>query len=224
MEALTLSLVVAACAVVICLPLGTLLAYFLARYDFRGKALVEVLINLSLVVPPVVVGYLLLVFLGRNSALGGFLFETFGIQLAFSTTAAVIAAAVVSFPLLVRSIRTSFQAIDPELEAAARTLGSGPLSTFFRVSIPLARNGLISGAVIAFARSLGEFGATIVFAGNISGETQTLALAIYSIAERPGGLESAWRLVLLSVIISAAAIYFSNRIEAKNESIGRNSA
>lgn len=214
--ALRLSLLVASVSVIGSLPFGIGLGYLLARKDFWGKSLIEMLVNLSLVLPPVVVGYALLVFLGRNSFVGKWLNDSLGISVAFTVWAAFLAAAVISFPLMVRSIRLAFQAVDPKLELAARTLGASPLNSFWTVSLPLARHGVIAGAVLAFARSLGEFGATVVFAGNIAGETRTLSLAIFSFAERPGGLEDAWRLAALSVVIAGAALMLSEWLEKRS--------
>ena len=213
--ALRLSMIVATCSVIGSLPFGIVLGYILARKEFWGKSAVEMLVNLSLVLPPVVVGYFLLVLLGRKGVIGRFFYETLGVSIAFTLWAAVLAAAAISFPLMVRSIRLAFQAVDPKLEAAARTLGASRFNAFRTVSLPLARNGVIAGAVLAFVRSLGEFGATVVFAGNIAGETRTIPLAIFSFAERPGGLEDAWRLVLLSVILAGAALIVSERLERK---------
>ena len=214
-DALRLSVIVAFASVVISLPFGVPLGYLLARKDFKGKAIVEMLVNFSLVLPPVVVGYALLILLGRKGFIGNWLWETFGISVAFTLFAAVLAAAVVSFPLMVRSIRLAFQEVDPKLEQAARTLGASKWRAFWSISLPLAKNGLIAGCVLAFARSLGEFGATVVFAGNIAGKTQTLSLAIFSFAERPGGLEQCWRLAFFSVIIAGIALVVSQRMERK---------
>lgn len=215
-QALKLSLIVATSTTVVSLPFGIFLGYILARKEFAGKFIVEILINLSLVLPPVVVGYMLLLLLGTKGYLGSFFNEQFGISIAFTIWAAILAAAVISFPLLVRSVRLAFQSVDERYELAARTLGASKLNTFFTISLPLAKNGIIAGAIITFARSLGEFGATVVFAGNIANQTQTLALAIFSFAERPGGIEAAWKLVLLSVMVSAIALIWSQSLERKN--------
>lgn len=205
-SAVALSLRVSAVAVALSLPFAVAIAYALARWHSRARWFVDVLVNLPLVLPPVVTGYLLLVLLGRRGPLGAFLYDTLGIRVAFTWQAAAIAAAVVGFPLMVRAIRLAFQGIDPRLEAAARSLGASPLAAFFTVSLPLATRGIAAGAVLAFARGLGEFGATIVVAGNIPGLTQTIPLAVYSRIQRPGGEAEAWPLVLLSVALACAAL------------------
>jgi molybdate transport system permease protein len=213
--ALRLSLWVAACSVAISLPLGLALGYWLARRRFRGKALVETIVNLSLVLPPVVTGYLLLVVFGRRGLVGSWLERWLGLRVAFTWKAAALASAVVSFPLMVRAIRLAFQGVDTRLEQAARTLGAGPWNTFWTVSVPLARNGILAGCVLAFARSLGEFGATIMFAGNIEGQTQTIPVAIYTLINQPGGVERSWRLVAVSIVIAALALGLSEALERR---------
>ena len=213
LSALKLSLAVATFSVVVSLPFAIAIGFFLARFQFRGRAIIETSMNFSLVLPPVVVGYLLLLLFGRRGVIGGFLYDTLGITIAFSFAAAVFAAIIISFPLMLRSVQLSFQGIDQRLERAAKTLGASPLKVFFTVTLPLAKNGLLAGAVLCFARSLGEFGATIVFAGNILEETQTMALAIFSFAERPGGVEDAWKLVLLCVLLSGIALGVSQFLE-----------
>lgn len=215
LSALKLSLLVATAATIASLPFGILFGYVLARKDFRGKSILEMVINFSLVVPPVVVGYVLLLALGRRGFIGGWFYRTFDLSIAFTLVAAIIASAVVSFPLMVRSIRLAFQAVDKRLELAARTLGASKWNTFRTVSLPLARDGLIAGCVLAFARSLGEFGATIVFAGNIIGKTQTIPVAIFSLAERPGGLSEAWRLAVISLMIAGLAIFISEYLDQR---------
>lgn len=210
-----LSLWVASCAVILSLPFGVGIGYWLARTTSRFKWIVETLVNLSLVVPPVVTGYLLLLVFGRQGWMGSVLQRWLGISIAFTPWAAVLASAVVGFPLLVRSTRLAFQAIDPKLEIAARSLGAGPWDAFFSVSVPLALQGIIAGAVLAFARGLGEFGATIMIAGNIEGKTRTIALAIYTLSERPGGMEQAQRLVLFSIAIAATSLCISEYLERR---------
>jgi molybdate transport system permease protein len=205
-SAIWLSVKVASLCSLVTLPLAIAAGWWLARKSFRGKVLVNGLIHLPLVIPPVTIGFLLLMLFGVDGWLGKWLYGLFGIRVAFTFAAAVMAAMVVSFPLVVRSIRVAFEMIDPHYEEASRTLGAGPWATFFRVSLPLAYPGILSGFILAFARSLGEFGATIVFAGNIQGVTQTLPLAIYSFMEIPGEELAALRLVLFSVIISLAAM------------------
>ena len=214
-SAFRLSLLVAAAATLASLPFGVALGYLLARRAFPGKAAVETAVNLPLVLPPVVTGYLLLVLLGRRGPLGALLHDWFGVSVVFTWQGAAAASAVMAFPLLVRAVRLAFAGADPRLEQAARTLGAGRLRTFFRVSLPLARRGVIAGAVLAFARSLGEFGATVMIAGNIPGETQTIPLYIYSQLNAPGGLERSGRLVVASVVIAAAALIASEVLESR---------
>lgn len=208
-EALALSLRVAFWSVTCSLPAGLAVAWLLARRDFPGKTLVNGLVHLPLVLPPVAVGYLLLLLLGRNGPLGRALYDAFGITLPFTWQGAALAAAVMAFPLMVRAIRLSLDAVDRRLEAAARTLGATPLSVFLTVTLPLSTPGILVGALLAFARSLGEFGATITFAANIPGETRTLPLALYSLTQTPGGEAAALRLALLSVLLSLAALALS---------------
>ena len=208
-EALRLSLWVSGWAVAVSLPLGILAAWVLARLRFPGKNFLDGLIHLPLVLPPVVTGYLLLVLLGRNGVIGAALYKYLGIVLAFNWKGAVLAAAVMSFPLLVRAVRLSLENVDRGLEAAARTLGAGPLRVFFTVTLPLMVPGIITGLILAFARSLGEFGATITFVSNIRGQTQTLPLALYTLTQVPGGEAGALRLCILSVVIAMAALVCS---------------
>jgi molybdate transport system permease protein len=209
LEALVLSLKVAGVAMLVSLPLAILVAQLMARHEFRGKAFIDGLIHAPLVLPPVVVGYLLLVTFAPTGAVGGWLLDTFGISLAFDWKGAALAAAVMAFPLVVRAIRLSIEAIDPRLELAARTLGAGPGRAFLTITLPLALPGLLTGSLLGFARALGEFGATVTFVSNIPGVTQTLPLALYSAAERPGGEASALRLMLLSLAIAILALIFS---------------
>ena len=205
-QAVRLTLQVAAVAVLGGLPLAIVAGWVLAKRDFPGKFMVETLISLPLVMPPVVTGYLLLIIFGRRGLLGGLLEEFFGLRFIFDWKGAALAAAVVGFPLLVRPIRQAFEAIDDQLIGAARTLGAKPLDAFWSVTLPLARPGVLSGCVLGFARSMGEFGATIMIAGNIPGETRTLTLHIYSLLESPDGLEQSYRLVLVSIVIAALAL------------------
>jgi molybdate transport system permease protein len=209
LDALRLSLWVSGWAVAASLPLGILAAWVLARLQFPGKNLLDGLVHLPLVLPPVVTGYLLLVMLGRNGIIGAMLNKYLGVVLAFNWKGAVLAAAVMSFPLLVRAVRLSLESVDQGLEAAARTLGAGPVSVFFTVTLPLIIPGVITGAILAFARSLGEFGATITFVSNIRGQTQTLPLALYSLTQVPDGERGAMRLCILSVLIAMAALVCS---------------
>src|SRR4051812_2306025 len=185
--ALRLSLWVAMWAVVVSLPIGMAIAWGLARRQVFGKTAIETLVNLPLVLPPVVTGYLLLVALGRKGFLGRWLDEWFGLRFVFDWKGAALASAVMAFPLMVRAMRLAFSSVDPRLEQAARTLGAGPWDTFLHVTLPLARSGMIAGAVLAFARGFGEFGATIMIAGSTPGETRTVPLEIYNLLESPGG-------------------------------------
>lgn len=213
-QAVRLSLVVSTVAVLVIMPIAILLGRTLARGRFRGKALVEAAVNLPLVLPPVVTGYLLLVLLGDRGLMGEWLHQSFGISIAFTTTGAVVAAAVVSFPLFVRPIRLAMEAIDPRLEGAARSLGAGPIRTFFVISLPLAWRGVLAGAVLAFARGLGEFGATIILAGNIAGRTRTIPLAVYSALQEPGGESTSGRLVVVAVILSFASLAVAEALQS----------
>jgi molybdate transport system permease protein len=214
-EAVRLSLWVSGWAVAASLPLGILAAWVLARLDFPGKNLLDGLVHLPLVLPPVVTGYLLLVLLGRNGVIGASLFKYLGIALAFNWKGAVLAAAVMSFPLLVRAVRLSLESVDRGLEAAARTLGASPVRVFFTVTLPLMVPGIITGLILAFARSLGEFGATITFVSNIRGQTQTLPLALYTLTQVPDGETGALRLCVLSVLIAMAALVFSEMLSRR---------
>lgn len=206
-EAVRLTLCVALVAVAGSLPVAVAVGWLLAKRDFPGKFLLETLINLPLVLPPVVTGYLLLVAFGRHGWIGYWLEQGLGVRLVFDWKGAALASAVVGFPLFVRPIRQAFAAVDSRLIQAARTLGAGPWDAFWSVTLPLARPGILSGGVLAFARSMGEFGATIMIAGSIPGTTRTVPLLIYSLLDSPGGDAQAWRLVLASVIISAAALF-----------------
>ncbi len=208
-EALALSLRVASWSVLCSLPLGILVAYLLARREFWGKTLIDGLVHLPMVVPPVVVGYLLLVLLGRQGPLGAWLHDWFGITVIFTWKGAAIAAAVMAFPLMVRAIRLSLEAVDDRLEAAARTLGAGRVRVFLTVTLPLTAPGILTGAVLAFARSLGEFGATITFVSNIPGETRTLPIALYTATQIPGGEAAAVRLAAISIALALAALVAS---------------
>jgi molybdate transport system permease protein len=205
-EALRLSLRVGFWNLVIGLPLAVAVAWLLARRRFPGKELLNGLVHLSLILPPVVTGYLLLILLGRRGPLGALLEDWFGIVVAFRWTGAVIAATVMAFPVMVRPIRLSIEAIDRRLEAAAGTLGANPLAVFATVTLPLALPGIAAGGILGFAKGMGEFGATITFVSNIPGETRTLPLAIYSFTQIPGGEVAALRLTLIAVVVSLAAL------------------
>jgi molybdate transport system permease protein len=207
--AVALSLRIATVATLVSLPFGIAIATLLARRNFWGKTLVDAIIYLPLVLPPVVTGYLLLITLGRHGPVGAFLADHFGIVFAFRWTGAVISCGVMAFPLMVRAIRLSIEAIDRRLEDAAATLGAGPFWNFATVTLPLALPGIIAGAMLAFARALGEFGATITFVSNIPGETQTISAAIYTLTQVPGGDSAALSLVVVAVVISLAALVAS---------------
>ena len=209
-QAVALSLKVALWATVLSLPPGILAAYALARWRFPGWALLNGLVHLPLVLPPVVTGYLLLLTFGTRGPVGAFLDQTFGIVLAFRWTGAALAAAVMAFPLLVRAIRLSIEAVDPKLEQAAATLGASRAWVFVTVTLPLILPGILAGMVLGFAKAMGEFGATITFVANIPGQTQTLPSAIYAFLQVPGGEASALRLVTLSVIVALGAVFISD--------------
>jgi molybdate transport system permease protein len=209
LDALALSLRVALVAVAFSLPPAIAVAWALARRDFPGKALFDGLVHLPLVLPPVVVGYLLLLAFGVRGPLGAFLDENFGLRLVFTSAGASLATAVMVFPLMVRAIRLSVEALDPGLDEAARTLGAGPVDRFLTISLPLMLPGVLAGAMVAFAASLGEFGAVITFAANVPGETQTLPLAIYSAVQRPDGEATAARLAALSIGLALAGLMLS---------------
>ena len=215
-QVIELSLRVALVSVAASLPFAVAAAWLLARRDFPGKALFDAFVHLPLVVPPVVVGYALLLAFGRHGPLGALL-EPLGIRFAFRWTGAALAAAVMGFPLVVRAIRLSMEAIEPRLEGAARTLGAGPWRVFFTVTLPLAWPGLLTGSLLGFARALGEFGATITFVSNIPGETRTLPLAIYGATQVPGGDSEALALSLVSVAIAFAALAASEALARRQK-------
>lgn len=215
MAALLLSLKVSTIAVIASLPLGIVCAWLLARVEFPGKAIFDSLIHLPLVLPPVVVGYLLLVTMGRKGVIGKFLFDWFGISFSFSWRGAALASAIVAFPLMVRAIRQSFETVDLRLEQAARTLGSSRWRVFVTITLPLTSPGIVSGMIIAFARSLGEFGSTITFVSNIPGETRTIPLAMYSFIETPGAEYQAMRLCIISIVIALMSLLASQWLTNK---------
>ena len=214
-EAVFLSLKVSLFAVGFSLPLGIFVAWVLARMEFPGKTVLDAIIHVPLVMPPVVVGYLLLLLLGRKGVLGSWIYDTFGVTIGFSWQGAAVAAAVMSFPLMVRAIRLSIEAIDPHLEQAARTLGAGRLDVFFSVTLPLAGSGIVVGVILAFARALGEFGATITFVSAIPGETNTLPISLYTIVQTPGEETGAIRLVALSLVIAFGAMFAAEVISRR---------
>jgi molybdate transport system permease protein len=204
--AVRLSLLVATTAMAASLPFGIAIAYLLARGKFWGKALLDAAVHLPLILPPVVTGYLLLLSFGKRGPIGAFLNEHFGIVFAFRWTGAALACAIMGFPLMVRAMRLSIEAVDRKLEEAAGTLGANPAWVFVVVTLPLILPGVIAGMILSFAKSMGEFGATITFVSNIPGETQTLPSAIYTLTQVPGGDVGALRLTLVSVVISVAAL------------------
>ena len=214
-EIFLLSLRVAFWGIICSLPLAILVALLLVRCSFPGKFILNTIVHLPLVVPPVVIGYLLLLVFGNNGVLGRWLFEVFQISIAFTWKGAALAASVMAFPLMVRAIRLSLDLLDVELEEAAATLGAGPFKKFISITLPLILPGIIVGALLGFARSLGEFGATITFVSNIPGETQTLPLAMFKYIQTPGGDFQALRLMTLSVILAVGALIISELVERK---------
>lgn len=214
--AIWLSLRIALTATLISLPFGIFIAYALARWHFPGKMILNGIVHMPLVLPPVVTGFMLLILLGRKGVFGPFL-ANLGIVLSFRWTGAAVACAVMGFPLMVRAMRLSFESIDRRLELASGTLGANPVFTFFLVSLPLAIPGIIVGSILAFAKALGEFGATITFVSNIPGETQTISAAIYSYTQVPGGDENAMRLTLVAIMISFTALIASEIIQRMAE-------
>ncbi len=221
-EALALSIKVAIAAIAVSLPFAIGVVWLLARRDFPGKTLLDGVVHLPLIVPPVVVGYLLLVLLGRKGPLGAWLLDTFGIVVAFTWKGAAVASGVMAFPLIVRAIRLSIESVDRGLEAAARTLGAGPIAVFATITLPLIAPGILTGLILGFARSLGEFGATITFVSNIPGETQTLPLALYSAVQTPDADAAAMRLVAISVALALAALLASEVVARRvQRRIGR---
>jgi molybdate transport system permease protein len=214
---LALSLRVAFVSVICSLPLAILAAFALARLSFPGKTLVDAIIHLPLVLPPVVVGFALLVLFGKRGPIGSVLNDWFGIVFAFRWTGAALASAIMGFPLMVRAIRLSIAAIDQRLEVAARTLGGSRLWVFVSITLPLALPGIITGVLLSFARGLGEFGATITFVSNIPGETETLPLAIYAFTQVPGGDSQALRLSIIAVVLSILALVTSEWLTRRSE-------
>ncbi|PQJ43122.1 molybdate ABC transporter permease [Vibrio campbellii] len=214
-EALMLSLKVGAYAVIWLIPLGVALAWLLSRKEFIGKSILDSLIHLPLVLPPVVIGYLLLISLGRQGFLGNWLYEHLGLVFSFNWKGAVIACIVVALPLMVRSVRLSLDSVDPKLEHAASTLGASPLKVFLTITLPLTIPGIITGTMLSFARSLGEFGATISFVSNIPGETQTIPLAMYNFIETPGAEMEAARLCIISIALALSTLMISEWLNRK---------
>lgn len=215
-QAVILSLRIASLAVVGSLPLGILTAWVLVRCQFPGKSLFDSIIHLPLVLPPVVIGYLLLVIMGRKGWIGEWLYDWFGFSVSFSWKGAVLASAVMAFPLMVRAIRQSLEAIDLRLEQAAKTLGASAWKVFFTITLPLSLPGIIVGIVLSFARSLGEFGATITFVSNIPGETRTIPLAMYTLIQTPGAEGAAGRLCVLAILLSLVALMISDLLARRS--------
>ncbi|MEZ8157727.1 molybdate ABC transporter permease subunit [Vibrio splendidus] len=215
-QALMLSLKVAGFAILWLIPIGIGLACLLAKKQFVGKSIVESIVHLPLVLPPVVIGYLLLVMMGRQGVIGSWLNDVFGIVFSFSWKGAALACVVVALPLMVRSIRLSLETVDSKLEEAAATLGASPLRVFFTITLPLMIPGIITGTMLSFARSLGEFGATISFVSNIPGETQTIPLAMYTFIETPGAEMEAARLCVISIVIALGSLMLSEWLNKKS--------
>lgn len=215
-QAIMLSLQVASIATLVSLPVGILCAVLLVRGRFRGKILLDGIVHLPLVLPPVVTGYALLLLFGRRGPIGAVLEHSFGLVLSFRWTGAALACAVMGFPLMVRAIRLSIEAIDERLEDAAGTLGAAPFWVFITVTLPLALPGIIAGAVLCFAKALGEFGATITFVSNIPGETQTISAAIYSLTQQPGGDKGALRLSVIAALIALLALIASELLARRS--------
>ena len=221
-EALLLSLRIAGVAVACSLPLAVAAALLLARCKFPGRILVDGMIHVPLVLPPVVLGYLLLITFGTRAPVGAWLMETFGIRFAFSWTGAALASAVLTFPFQVRAIRVSLEAIDPGLESAARSLGAGRIDVFLTITLPLMLPGILAGAITAFAAALGEFGAIITFVSNIPGETRTLTLAIYTAIQQPGGEAAAARLASFSIALALGGLILSEMVRRRiQDHLGR---
>ncbi|MBR7653879.1 molybdate ABC transporter permease subunit [Brucella oryzae] len=214
-QIVSLSLRVAGIAIIVALPVAFIVAWILARFNFPGKSLAQAIVTMPLVLPPVVTGYLLLILFGARGALGAPLQEWFGLSFSFRWTGAALAAGVMAFPLLVRPIRLSIEGLDRGLEEAARTLGANRFTAFFTVILPPLLPGVLAGAVLGFAKALGEFGATITFVSNIPGETQTLSLAIYALMQTPSGDAEAFRLIAISAAISIVAVVLSEWLQRK---------
>lgn len=215
--AIRLSLQVALTAVLISLPSAIAIGYILAKFSFKGKFIVQNIIDLPLVLPPVVTGYFLLVLMGPKGPVGSLLETMFHFRIAFTWSGAALASAIVSYPLMVRSIRSAFSSLDPRLELVSQSLGVTPWKTFLQVSLPLASNGIFAGCLLAFARSIGEFGATIMIAGDIPGQTRTIPLAIYSLSNTAGGIKSGWPLVLVAVILSSVSLFIGETFERRSK-------
>jgi molybdate transport system permease protein len=205
-EALQLSLLIGIVSIVASLPFALACAWLLARREFWGKSLFDGIVHLPLVLPPVAVGFALLVLFGRNGIIGSFLYQTFGIVFAFNWKGAALASGVMAFPLMVRAMRLSIEAVDQRLESAARSLGASPWRVFLTITMPMTVPGILAGSILGFARSVGEFGATITFVSNIPGQTRTLPVALYTLTQVPGSDQAAWRIAGLSVAVALAAL------------------
>jgi molybdate transport system permease protein len=214
-ESLKLSLLVVSCATIIIGIVGLICAFFLSKYEFRGKELLDAILTMPLVLPPTVTGYYLIVLLGRRGILGSYIYDWTDWTLTFTWQGAVVAAVVVSLPLMIKSARASIESVNPDYEIASYTLGKNRLETFWRITLPLAKRGIFAGLILSFARALGEFGATLMIAGNISGKTQTMPLAIYE-AVAAGDDRQAQILALILTAISITAIYLTNKISRSN--------
>lgn len=210
LETIRLSLRVAGWAVLCSLPVGIGTAWVLTRCHFPGKTMANALIHLPLVLPPVVIGYLLLIAMGNNGWIGSWIYKTLGITMAFNWKGAALAAATMAFPLMVRALKLALENVDPDIEIAARTLGAGPVRVFITITLPLIIPGMITGSILAFARSLGEFGATITFVSNIEGQTRTLPLALHTLTQVPGGEQGAFRLCVIAILVAVGAILISD--------------
>lgn len=215
-DALILSIKVALLSLVVMFPPGLVVGWLLAKRDFAGKSVLNTFVMLPLVLPPVVSGYLLLILLSKHGIIGGFLYNVFNLELVFSPYAVVIAVSIISFPLLVRGIITGMESVPSELENTARTLGASPIKVFCTITLPLASRGIIGGTILGFSKSLGEFGATIMVAGNIPGKTQTMALAIFKAVDL-GEDASVYRLVLISTVVAFIGIWLTERITLKQD-------
>ncbi|QHB17553.1 molybdate ABC transporter permease subunit [Mannheimia pernigra] len=209
LNAIVISLKVASIAVMLAMPLAVWVAWLLSRKQFWGKNLLNGIVHLPLVLPPVVIGYLLLISMAKRGVIGQYLWEWFNVSFSFSWKGAVLASMVMAFPLMVRSIRLAFDSVDPKLEQAARTLGATPLNVFFTLTLPLSFSGIVAGTVLGFARSLGEFGATITFVSNIPNQTQTIPAALFTFIETPDGEMAAARLCMVAIVISLIALFCS---------------
>ena len=220
-QAIYLSLQVATVSTVVSLPFAVAVAWLLSRVRGVGRIVLETMVNLPLVLPPVITGYLLLVTFGRNGFIGKTLHALFGLEFVFDFKGAVLAAAIVSFPLMVRAVRLAFESVDQRFVQAAKTLGANPWKCFWKIVLPLSRRGLVAGCLLAFARSLGEFGATIMVAGNIAGETKTIPLFVYDQLQTPGGFRNCLPVIVFSILIAVIALLISSRLETDDAEVAK---